>query len=26
LLPYGVPLTIGSLIVLAGQVCNWWTL
>ncbi|MCP4593947.1 MAG: prepilin peptidase [bacterium] len=26
LLPYGVPLTIGSLIVLAGQVSNWWAL
>ena len=26
LLPYGVPLTAGSLIVLAGQVTNWWVL
>jgi len=26
LLPYGVPLTIGSLIVLAGQVFGWWVL
>lgn len=26
LLPYGVPLTIGSLIVLAGQVFQWWAL
>lgn len=26
LLPYGVPLTIGSLIVLSGVVCNWWVL
>lgn len=26
LLPYGVPLTIGSLIVLCGQVLNWWGL
>jgi len=26
LLPYGVPLTIGSLIVLAGQVFHWWVL
>ncbi len=26
LLPYGVPLTIGSLIVLAGQVFQWWGL
>lgn len=24
LLPYGVPLTIGSLIVLSGQVFQWW--
>jgi prepilin peptidase CpaA len=24
LLPYGVPLTIGSLIVLTGQVMEWW--
>jgi prepilin peptidase CpaA len=24
LLPYGVPLTIGSLIVLSGQVFHWW--
>jgi prepilin peptidase CpaA len=24
LLPYGVPLTIGSLIVLSGQVMGWW--
>lgn len=24
LLPYGVPLTAGSLIVLAGKVCGWW--
>ncbi len=24
LLPYGVPLTIGSLIVLTGQVLHWW--
>ena len=26
LLPYGVPLTIGSLIVLSGQVFHWWVL
>ncbi|MCP4248835.1 MAG: prepilin peptidase [bacterium] len=26
LLPYGIPLTIGSLIVLSGQVFAWWTL
>ena len=26
LLPYGVPLSIGSLIVLAGQVFGWWSL
>jgi len=26
LLPYGIPLTIGSLIVLAGQVLGWWVL
>ncbi|UCG17694.1 MAG: prepilin peptidase [Phycisphaerales bacterium] len=26
LLPYGVPLTVGSLIVLAGQVFHWWAL
>lgn len=26
LLPYGVPLTIGSLIVLAGHVFQWWVL
>ena len=26
LLPYGVPLTIGSLIVLSGQVFQWWVL
>lgn len=26
LLPYGVPLTLGSLIVLAGQVFHWWVL
>jgi prepilin peptidase CpaA len=26
LLPYGVPLTIGSLIVLCGQVFEWWAL
>ncbi|MCK4658191.1 MAG: prepilin peptidase [Phycisphaerae bacterium] len=26
LLPYGVPLTIGSLIVLGGQVFHWWVL
>ena len=26
LLPYGVPLTAGSLIVLAGHVCNWWVI
>ncbi len=26
LLPYGVPLTAGSLLVLAGQVTNWWVL
>jgi hypothetical protein len=26
LLPYGVPLTIGSLIVLTGQVLQWWAL
>ena len=26
LLPYGVPLTIGSLIILCGQVFNWWML
>ncbi|HUU83089.1 MAG TPA: A24 family peptidase [Phycisphaerae bacterium] len=26
LLPYGVPLTIGSLIVLCGQLLNWWVL
>ncbi|MFQ5489331.1 MAG: prepilin peptidase [Phycisphaerae bacterium] len=24
LLPYGVPLTIGSLIVLGGQILGWW--
>ena len=24
LLPYGVPLTVGSLIVLSGQVFGWW--
>ena len=24
LLPYGVPLTIGSLIVLTGKVLHWW--
>ncbi len=24
LLPYGIPLTIGSLIVLSGQVFGWW--
>lgn len=24
LLPYGVPLTIGSLLVLSGQVFGWW--
>ncbi len=26
LLPYGVPLTLGALIVLAGQVFQWWVL
>ena len=26
LLPYGVPLTIGSLLVLSGQVIGWWVL
>ena len=26
LLPYGVPLTAGSLIILAGHVSNWWVL
>lgn len=26
LLPYGVPLTIGSLLVLSGQVFGWWVL
>ncbi|MFH0981637.1 MAG: A24 family peptidase [Planctomycetota bacterium] len=26
LLPYGVPLTLGSLIVLAGQIFHWWVL
>lgn len=26
LLPYGVPLTAGSLFVLAAQLCGWWTL
>ena len=26
LLPYGVPLTIGSLIVLAGVIFHWWVL
>ncbi len=26
LLPYGVPLTIGSLIVLSGQILGWWAL
>ncbi len=25
LLPYGVPLSIGSVIVLSGQVMGWWT-
>ena len=24
LLPYGVPLTAGTLIVLAGTMCGWW--
>jgi len=26
LLPYGVPLTIGSIIILIGQTLNWWAL
>ena len=26
LLPYGVPLTAGSLVVLLGHVTNWWVL
>ncbi|MBN1341195.1 MAG: prepilin peptidase [Phycisphaerae bacterium] len=26
LLPYGVPLTAGSLIILCGQCMGWWTL
>ena len=26
LLPYGVPLTAGSLIILAGHIFNWWGL
>ena len=26
LLPYGVPLTAGSLLVLAGQLLGWWAL
>ena len=26
LLPYGVPLTVGSIGVLIGQTCNWWVL
>ena len=26
LLPYGVPLTIGSLIVLSGQIFGWWVI
>jgi prepilin peptidase CpaA len=26
LLPYGVPLTIGSMLVLSGQVFGWWVL
>jgi prepilin peptidase CpaA len=26
LLPYGVPLTIGSLLILAGQTFGWWVL
>jgi prepilin peptidase CpaA len=26
LLPYGVPLTAGSLVILCGQIVGWWTL
>lgn len=26
LLPYGVPLTAGSLLVLSGHLCGWWIL